>query len=438
MSHSDRRSFLKGSAVLAAATVLPEWLADSACAAGPPPPSARLRVGAIGVGGRGLAIARDARAHGDILAVCDADRARVDKANTQLADGKAETYEDYRKLLERKDIDVVTIGSPDHWHTKMCMDALRAGKDVYCEKPLTLTIDEGKKLCQAVTETKRVLQVGTQQRSEMKNMFLTAVAMVREGRIGRVKRVTCCIGSAPKGGPFTTGAPPEGFNWDLWLGPAPETEYIRERGHYTFRWWYEYSGGKMTDWGAHHVDIAQWAIGMERSGPTSLDPLMVKHPVVFRDGWPTAKDSYNTATEFQVRCNFPNGVEMLVQSAGENGITFEGEKGTLFVSRSKLTGEAVDALATEPISEAVYVALRKGKKLGSHMANFAECVRDRGLPVSDVYTHHRALSTCHLANIAMRLGRRLTWDAATESITGDREASRFLAREERKGYQVEG
>lgn len=437
MYRSDRRNFLKTSAALAAATALPEWLTDhSAMAAESQSPNSRPQVAAIGVGSRGWAIAREARTYGDIVAISDVDRDHLEKANATLADGKAALYEDYRKLLDRKDIDVVVIGTPDHWHTKISIEAMRAGKDVYCEKPLTLTVDEGKKLCQAVTETKRVLQVGTQQRSEMKNMFLTAVAMVREGRIGRVKRVTCGIGPAPRGGPFAPAAPPETLNWDMWLGPAPQVEYIKERGHYTFRWWYEYSGGKMTDWGAHHVDIAQWAIGMERSGPTSIEPLTVKHPVEFTDGWPVETDRYNTANEFQVRCNFPNGVEMLIQSAGENGITFEGEKDTFFVSRSKLEGEPVTALNENPVSEQVLIALRKGKRLDRHMGNFFECVRDRGLPVADVYSHHRALTTCHLANIAMRLGRKLSWDAAMEQILGDAEAASFLAREERKGYEI--
>jgi predicted dehydrogenase len=281
-----------------------------------------------------------------------------------------------------------------------------------------------------------VLQVGTQQRSEFGNRFLTAVALVREGRIGKVKRVTCAIGGGPAGGPFARTTPPSTLNWDMWLGQSPMVEYIPERCHYTFRWWSEYSGGKLTDWGAHHVDIAQWAIGMEQSGPTSVEPVSVTHPVPFKDGRPTAADQYNTATEFLVRCQFPNEVELLIRHDGENGITFEGEKGSFFVSRDKLTGEAVDALKESPLPETALVALRHGKPLGRHMANFFECARDRSQPVADVFTHHRAMTTCHLANIALRLNRKLAWDPKSEQIVGDREANAWQSREQRKGYGI--
>jgi predicted dehydrogenase len=438
----NRRRFLGASAALGVGAVLPpEWLnLPSAMAQESKSPNARPRVGCIGVGSRGSGISRDAATYGDVVALCDVDRSRVEKANAdaKLGGGKAVLYEDYRKLLDRKDVDVVIIGTPDHWHTKVCIDALRSGKDVYCEKPLTLTIDEGKKLCKVVQETGRVMQVGTQQRSEMGNRFLTAVAMVREGRIGKVKKVTCAIGGAPTGGPFPKATPPAGLNWDMWLGQAPLVDYREKRCHYEFRWWYEYSGGKLTDWGAHHVDIAQWAIGMERSGPLTVEPVSVKHPVPFKYGYPTEDDRYNTATEFLVRCMFPNDVEMVIRHDTENGITFEGEKGTFFVSRGKLSGEPVDALKENPISDLRLTILRKGKRLSSHMANFFECARDRALPVSDVYSHHRAMTTCHLANIALRLGQKLTWDPATEQMVGDAEANHWQAREQRKGYEIEG
>ena len=289
--------------------------------------------------------------YGDIVAVCDVDREHAESAkdDPKLGNGKADIYEDYRKLLDRKDIDVVTIGTPDHWHTQIAIDAMRAGKDVYCEKPLTLTIDEGKQLRKVVKETKRIFQVGTQQRSEDKNMFLTAVAMVRDGRIGKIKRVTCAIGATPdEGKTFRKTEPPAQLNWDMWLGQAPQVDYIAERCHNEFRWWYEYSGGKMTDWGAHHVDIAQWAIGMEQSGPTTVEVVTAEHPVPFKDGMPTVDDRYNTATTFLVRCLFPNDVEMLIRHDTENGIMFEGEKGTFFVSRGKLVGRTRRRAGQEP------------------------------------------------------------------------------------------
>jgi predicted dehydrogenase len=437
-----RRDFVKASSLLAIGSLLPDWLAALPAHAGAPTsPNERPRVGCIGCGGMGRGDANAAKRYGDLFAVCDVDRTNAERLNKEVAGGKADIYEDYRKLLDRKDVDVVTISTPDHWHTKIAIDALRAGKDVYCQKPLTLTIDEGKMLCRVVKETGRVLQVGTQQRSENRNMFLTAVALVQQGRIGKVKRVTCVLGSAPKGGPFQRATPPSHLNWEMWLGQTSKVDYLRERCHYTFRWWYEYSGGKMTDWGAHHVDIAQWAIGMEQSGPVSVEVISAQHPVPFERGKPKIENCYNTATSFQVKCVFPNGVEMLICDKADglhfdNGIQFEGEGGQVFVNRSRLTGAPVDALKSNPISEEVLLKLRKGKRFDSHMGNFIECVRDRSMPVSDVFSHHRTLTTCHLANIAIRLGRNLKWNPEKEEVIGDREANAMQRRRQRRGYRM--
>ena len=291
------------------------------------------------------------------MAVCDVDRNRAEDASDG---GKRTIYEDYRKLLDRKDIDAVTISTPDHWHAKIAIDAMRAGKDVYCQKPLTLTIDEGKKLCKVVKETGRVFQVGTQQRSTSE-FFLTAVAMCQLGRIGKIRRVTCAIGGGSAGGPFKKTPPPPELDWDMWLGQAPKVEYIKERCHSTFRCWYEYSGGELTDWGAHHVDIAQWAIGMDHSGPLSVEPISFTLPVPFEKGYPKVDDCYNTATAFMIKCMFPNGVELIIRHDTDNGILFEGEKGRFFVNRGKLTGKPVERLKDNPIPADVLTKLRKGK-----------------------------------------------------------------------------
>ena len=438
----SRRDFLSSAAIAAGYFVLPigRSLADETRS-----PNNRPRFGAIGVGekvpggggGRGRQIAPDAKRLGDYIAVCDVDLAHADKFNHDFTQGKAAVCQDYRKLLDRKDVDAVLIATPDHWHTQISIDAMRAGKDVYCEKPLTLTIDEGKQLCRAVRETGRVLQVGTQQRSEFAERFLKAVALVHAGRIGKVKRVTCHSNAGLAGGPFPNSQPvPAGLNWDLWLGQAPKVDYMKERCHWAFRWWYEYSGGKLTDWGAHHVDIAQWAIGMDASGPATVETVKAELPNPLVHGMPTRDNCYNTPTEFDIRCQFPNGVEMVITSAGANGITFEGEKGKFFVSRGKLTGPPVDDLTAHSLPDDALVKLRKGKEASNHMANFVECCRDRSQPVSDVFSHHRGLTTCHLANIAVRLGRTLTWDAAKEQIVGDAEANAMQQREQRKGFET--
>ncbi|MEQ9069269.1 MAG: Gfo/Idh/MocA family oxidoreductase, partial [Gimesia chilikensis] len=353
-------------------------------------------------------------------------------------------FEDYQKVLENPEIDIVTIVTTDHWHTKIAIEAMKAGKDVYCEKPLTLTIDEGKQIIKVLKETGRVFQVGTQQRSEMNQRFLNALAIIKEGRLGDITEVECVIGGIDPSGSIPVAEVPKTLNWDKWLGQAPMTDYRwksadgrpKTRCHYEFRWWYEYSGGKMTDWGAHHVDIAQWGIGMDHSGPTQVVPISAVHPVPLKDGMPTKDDEYNVASRFEVQATFPNDVKMTIKSDGRNGILFSGTKGRMFVSRGDLTGKPVEDLKDNPLSSDTIKELYKGRQPGDHMRNFYECVDAREQPISDVMTHHRAITTCHLANIAIRLNRSLKWDPQTEQIIGDDEANQLQIREQRKGYEI--
>jgi predicted dehydrogenase len=438
----NRREFLKTSAALAAAGTLPTWFATSAStAASFTASSERPLIAFIGNGGRFKELNPLALRFADCAAVCDVDtehstEARLDVRELQ-EERQVDTYGDYRKVLDRKDINAVVIATPDHWHTKISIDAMRAGKDVYCEKPLTLTIDEGKQIIQVLKATKRVFQVGTQQRSEMAGRFLKAIGIIREGRIGEIKRVVCSIGSSPKGKKFQKSPVPANLNWEMWLGQAPRVDYIPERCHYNFRWWYEYSGGKMTDWGAHHVDIAQWAIGMDHSGPSTVEPVRRVLPVPFKDGYPTVDSEFNTATEFTVRCLFPNKVELVIEDAHGNGILFEGAEGRIEVNRGSLRGQAAQELKERPLAVGLITKLYKGKKPGDHLGNFFECVKTREEPISDVRTHHRAITTCHLANIALRLGRTITWDPQAEQIVGDPEAKKFQSREQRKGFEID-
>ena len=423
----NRRQFLhKSAATAAAGLTAPYWFsAERALAADNQSKNDRPLVGCIGTGDRWKGLFKGVLPHGDIVAVADVDRTHAETGK-ELSGGKADIYEDYRKLLDRKDIDVVTIVTPDHWHTKIAIDAMKAGKDVYCEKPLTLTIDEGKLICKVAKETGRVFQVGTQQRTEMSRRFLTAIAMIRDGRIGKVTKATCAIGEAPTGGPFEPMPVPPELNWEMWLGQAPLADYTKNRCHYEFRWWYEYSGGKLTDWGAHHVDIATWAIGADPSGPISVEG-QAKHPNV--------PNGYNTATEFLVTCKYKDGTDLIIRHDTENGITFEGDKGTFFVSRGSLTGKPVEELKDHTLPEGAVEKLYGGKPTG-HMANFFQCVKSRKQPISDVFSHHRSITTCHLANIAIRLGRKLNWDPDAEQIVGDSEAQSWQSRAQRKGYEI--
>jgi predicted dehydrogenase len=275
---SSRRDFLKTSAAVAAGvTTAPFWFATGTSRAAEfLGPNERPAVGCIGTGNqwRGYDGPR-AMQFFNCVALCDVDSDHLERGlevvrkNQKKKGVQVSRYGDYRKLLDRKDIDVVTIVTPDHWHSKIAIEAMQAGKDVYCEKPLTLTIDEGKQIIKALDETKRVFQVGTQQRSEMHENFLKAVALVRDGRIGKLKRATCDIGTGETSDPLPRVPPPKTLDWDMWLGQTPMADHREKemkgekwrkaRGHHEFRWWYEYSGGKLTDWGAHHVDIAQWA-----------------------------------------------------------------------------------------------------------------------------------------------------------------------------------
>ena len=443
---SSRRQFIGQSASLVGGAALTPYIFTSMVRADDKPsqaPSDRIRVGSIGVGGRGSGIMNQANHHGSVVAVADVDAGHARRAANHIGEN-THVYEDYRRILDRQDIDAVTIGTPDHWHTKIAIEALQAGKDIYCEKPLTLTIEEGKQICQVAKDSGRVFQVGTQQRSEMGQRFLQAIAIIRAGRIGTVNKVSCAIGAAETSPTIPQAGVPSALNWEMWLGQAPFAEYRslarknrhpHSRCHAQFRWWYEYSGGKMTDWGAHHVDIATWALGLENTGPSEVRVVTSKHPTPFKDGYPTQDDRYNTAHEFLVVAQFPE-VEMTIRHDTDNGVLFEGTKGRLFVNRGKISGKPVEELADNPLPENAIAEVYKGKQPNSHMGNFFDCLKTRDEPISDVFSHHRMLTTCHLANIALRLNRDLKWDPVAEKIVGDDEAQSFVSRKQRQGYEI--
>ncbi|TWU63432.1 MULTISPECIES: Gfo/Idh/MocA family protein [Crateriforma] len=415
----------------------------------------KLRLAAIGVGGsrgrynRGRSIALSAAGFANMIAVCDVDDLHAKEFNEEHFGGKLNTYRDYRELLEQEKPDVVTIGTPDHWHVPIAIAALRSGAHVYCEKPLTLTIDEGKQIRKVVEETGKVFQVGTQQRSA-KDLFLTAIAMVQTGRLGDNVNAYVAIGGAPEGGPFDVTDAPKDIDWNLWLGPAPDKGYCEERRRF-FRWYFEYSGGKMTDWGAHHIDIAQWALAPGETGPVKVSgkgqfPKIVPDDYnweSFLNGEASLPNGYNTAMKFNIELTYENGSVLSVNDHYTrendnvnfpNGILFEGEKGRIFVNRGKLEGRPVDALTDADRAELdeKITELCKGKKPGGHMGNFFECISDGGLPISDVWTHHRTMTSCHLCNIALMLGRDLTWDPKAERFVGDEQANALLSRKSRE------
>lgn len=449
---TSRRRFLKGIAAAGASSwVLPL----SGRALGKDLSNERPVFATIGLRNQGWTITNKSFDFADFAALADVD-AKVLGENVEKVEKrqgkKPEGYKDYRKVLERKDIDAVMIATPDHWHTKIAVEAMLAGKDVYCEKPLTLTIDEGKLIERIVKQTGRVFQVGTMQRTEVDQRFLKAIALIRDGRIGTVKKVTCGIDPMEESQALPAVQVPEHLDWDFWLGPAPKAAYralpeprIGYGGgvprfsncHYSFRYWHEYSGGRLTDWGAHHVDIACWALGATETGPSKVSPINFTLPVEYKDGNPTVEDRYNVATKFTLRVAMPNDVEMVITSDGDNGILFEGTEGRFFVNRGKLTGKPVEDLKDKPLPEDAVEKVYGGKVSKNHTANFIEGMKSRKQPISDVWSHNRMLEICHLSNIAMRLGRELNWDPVKREIIADAQANTFLARESRKGFEID-
>ncbi len=461
-NHRSRREFLRqGAAAAAVGASVPYWFTgQSVRAAESEAKNDRPLIGAIGLGGRGSGIARAAAALGDVVAVCDVDRNHAERAKAGFG-GKPDVYTDYRKLLERKDVEVITNGTPDHWHTAINIAACKAGKDVYTEKPMTLTIDEGKLLSRVVEETGRVVQVGTQQRSE--RQFQQAVELVRNGRVGKLRQVWVALPFySTKAGPFAKEPVPEHLDWDMFQGQAPERDYCRQRVHANFRWWYEYAGGIITDWGNHHMDIGHWGADVEQTGPTSVDA---------RGLFPNGGDpnSFNTADRFFSRMKYPNGVELLYFSAlnerrlyggvakthdemtpekiaflfgkdcpeeiktfNRNGIMFIGDRGRLFVNRGGIYGKPAEELAENPLPDDAW----RVPPSNNHMGNFFACVKSRKEPVSPVRIQHRTITACHLTNISLRLGRKLNWDPVAQRMVGDDEADGWQKREQRAPYVI--
>lgn len=396
-----------------------------------------IRLGLIGCGGRGRQLASLVRWSalgrrcGTLVALCDVFRKRAEKVRDESCAGAA-IYEHHQELLDRDDLEGIIIAAPDHWHAPLVLAALKAGKAVYCEKPLTLTVAEGQLLVAEVQRRQGIVQVGTQQRSDWR--FRTACELVRNGRLGQIRRIevtlpTSSLPAHATGGPFVNCPTPAGLNWDLWLGQAPWAEFCKQR-YDPFRWWFEYSGGFMTDWGAHHLDIVHRALGIEDAGPVTVD------------GWaemPEVENGYNTPRKFTVDFTYPGGVPVHVRLSDEqNGILFEGDEGRIFANRGRLSGKPVERLSRDPLPSSA-VRLDNGTSyLGTanyiHLREFFDCIRTGKRPISDVASQHRSATACHLANISLRLGRRLQWDAVAERFVGDEEANSFLSRPQRRGF----
>ncbi len=385
-------------------------------------------MGFIGVGtqGRGLlnGFLRFKDVH--VVAVCDVDTTRRENSKKTIEDYYAkeagsnykacDQHKDFRELIARKDIDAVCIAVPDHWHAIPVVAACEAGKDIYCEKPLSLTIYEARAMANAVRKHNRVFQTGSMQRSSRE--FHKACELVRNGRIGKVQVVLVDVGGPSKWCDLPEETLEPGLDWNMWLGPAPLRPYnsvLAPRGvHKHFPNWRnyrEYSGGGMTDWGAHHFDIAQWGLGMDESGPVEIIP------------------PEDPKAQKGVRYVYANGVEVI--HGGGGGVTFVGTEGRIFVNRGKFKAEP-ESIAEEPIPEnGVHLY-----KSTNHQRDFLDCIRSRKRPICDVEVGCRSVTVCHLGNLAYWNHRKLRWDPAKERFIGDAEANTWLNPPKREPWKV--
>ena len=437
----SRRSFLKQAAVSAAAT---PWLLPSRVWAAGTSPNSRLTMGFIGLGKQGRYLlggflGQETR----VLAVCDVDTTRRNGAKQQVDEhyakqsskGECAAYNDFRELINRKDIDAVCIATPDHWHTIPILAALRSGKDVYCEKPLTHNIHEAVEVLRAVDANGRVLQTGSMQRSSKE--FRVACELVQNGAIGKIQRVECSFGDAPVPCNLPEETMEPGLDWNFWVGPAPMRPYnsvLSPRGicqHFpNWRGYREFGGGGVADWGAHHLDIAQWGLGMDGSGPVEVLPAK-----------PGAKRG--------VKLVYANGVT--VEHKDGFGIDFFGAEGEVQVNRGKFTfkreGETIASFTGErttscaaQVQKAEKAFLQDAKiKLyvsKNHLSNFMDCVKSRKKPITSEQVGARSAICCHLVNQAYFHGQKIKWDPANFAFVGGTGDPAWLTRNYRKPWSV--
>jgi len=423
----SRRAFLRRTA---AAVAAPYVLRASP--PGVPAASERLTMGMIGLGSMGMRHVKGfLEEYGcRIVAVCDVDAARrraaVEEVNRQYGNSDCAQHGDFREILARGDLDTVCIAVPDHWHAILSIAAARAGIDIYGEKPLALTVAEGRQMVTVIRERGCVWQTGSWQRSTTR--FRMACELARNERIGRLRRVEVGIGPGHEIAPQPVMPVPEGFDYEMWLGPAPWAPYTEKRCHWNFRWIMDYSGGQVTDWGAHHIDIAHWGMGADDTGPIS----------VAGSGEFPKDGLYDTAVTYRFECEYDGGVRLHVGSNNyyPQGVRFLGDRGWVHVTRAKIDASPKGILKEKIRPDEIHLPRPPGDHRQGHRADFLHCVRTRTEPITPIEVGHRSITVAHLGNIAMILGRKLRWDPAAERVLGDEEANRMLARAMREPWRL--
>ncbi len=422
MSQISRRGFLKGSALVAGAMAAGSRVRRVSA-------NERITFAAIGIGGMGrfdlgMFLTQPEL---QVVAVSDVDRARLEfgKSTVDKNNGNSDcaAYPDFREIIARKDIDAVLIATPDHWHALISIAAAQAGKDVYCEKPMSLTVGEGRIVADAMARYKTVYQSGTQRRSIP--CFRYAVDSAREGKLGKIHAVHTYLEPGHVAGPQPEQPVPEGFDYGRWLGQAPEAPYTAKRCHQNFRWIYDYSGGQLTDIGVHFNDLAQWGVDKDLSAPVEFEG---------NAEFPPADDLFNTPMHYNVKTKYADGLTLEMHDGSPRSVRFEGEGGWICVDDDgKLTADPISLLDGAPTKREAYTAI------AYHQRNFIESIYSRKPTIAPPEVAHRSASLCHLANICLRLGGgKLVWDPATEKFNGNDEANTMLNRTQRQPWSLEG
>ncbi len=425
-----RRTFLKAAALVAAAPYIVP--AAALGREGLPAPSQRLTLGFIGLGSMGLRHIQGFVQETDcrIVAACDVDASRREAAaavvNKSYDNRDCAPVHDFREMIARPGVDALCIAVPDHWHSIVGIAAARAGKHIYGEKPLALTIAEGRDMVSAVARAGIVWETGSWQRSTAQ--FRLACELVRNGRIGKLQRVEVGLAESPTVGPQPPMPVPAGFDYDLWLGPAPEVPYTEKRCHWNFRWILDYSGGQVTDSGAHDIDIAHWGMNADATGPLRVEG---------RGEFPS-NGLWDVATRFRFECTYASGVTMEVASSDRLriGVRFVGTGGWVFVHRAGLKTEPA-SLARETIGPSeIHLSNPTGNDRQGHRRDFLDAVRQGTPPIAPIEAAQRSITVAHLGNIAMLLGRPIRWDPAREAIVDDEAAARMLRRPMRAPWHI--